>query len=94
MQNALLKTYDININDSKKYKEFISYLMKNLSLLVTGNDDDSIFEPDFNKFFTLVVRTINECGEMLEILKQYGIDYKPKWSDDIDNIDDNIDEEN
>lgn len=94
MQNALLKTYDININDSKKYKEFISYLMKNLSLLVTCNDDDSIFEPDFNKFFTLVVRTINECGEMLEILKQYGIDYKPKWSDDIDNIDDNIDEEN
>jgi hypothetical protein len=28
------------------------------------------------------VHSINECGEMYELLKQHGIDYKSKWLND------------
>ena len=82
MRNALLKVYGVNINDRKSYEEFVSYLMKHLSLLSTGGRNDDIFEPDLDSFFTMVVRSINECGEMLELLERNGIEYRPKWMDE------------
>ena len=84
MRNALFKIYGININDKKSYKEFVSYLIKHLSLLSTGGRNEDIFEPDFDTFFTLVVRSINSCGEMMALLEQNGIEYRPKWLDNND----------
>lgn len=85
LQNALTKIYGIDSDDKNKYNEFIIYLMQNLSSLVTNGKDLDLFETDFNKFISLVVHSINECGEMYELLKQYGIDYKPKWLNDNNN---------
>ena len=79
MRNALLKIYGVNIDDERSYGEFISYLTKGLSKLSTGGRSDDMFEPDFDSFFTLMVRAINECGEMLELLEKNGIEYRPKW---------------
>lgn len=40
-----------------------------------------MFEPDFDVFFAMVVKSLNSCGEMMRLLEQHGIEYKPKWLD-------------
>ena len=81
MLNALHDAYGIDANDSFSYRKFISELMRNLSKLVTGGKRADTFEPDFDTFFTMVVRSINSCGEMMTLLEQNGIEYRPKWLD-------------
>jgi len=82
MLNALHDTYGIDSNDRVLYRKFVSELMQNLSRLVTGGKSEQTFEPDFDTFFTMVVRSINSCGEMMYLLEQNGIEYRPKWMDD------------
>ena len=84
MLNALHDTYGIDTEDRPLYRKFITELMQNLSRLVTGGKSNRTFEPDFDTFFTLVVRSINSCGEMMALLEQNGIEYKPKWLDNND----------
>lgn len=79
LRNTLIEIYGIDARDRKTYKKFVTNLMRSLSLLVTAGKDENTFEPDFDKFFTMIVHAINECGEMLELLQQYGIEYVPKW---------------
>ena len=84
MLNALHDAYGIDTEDRSLYRKFITELMQNLSRLVTGGKSNRTFEPDFDTFFTLVVRSINSCGEMMVLLEQNGIEYKPKWLDNND----------
>ena len=84
MLNALHGAYGIVTEDRPLYRKFITELMQNLSRLVTGGKNDRTFEPDFDTFFTLVVRSINSCGEMMALLEQNGIEYRPKWLDNND----------
>lgn len=67
--------------DPDRYRAFVQTLMKRLSLLASGGRKDDIFEYDFDSFFTMVVRSINSCGEMLEMLRELGVDYVPPWAD-------------
>ena len=87
MLNALHDAYGVDTEDRSLYRKFITELMQNLSRLVTGGKSSRTFEPDFDTFFTLVVRSINSCGEMMALLEQNGIEYRPKWLDDNDNED-------
>lgn len=82
MLNALHDAYGIDSNDRVLYRKFVSELMQNLSRLATGGKSEQTFEPDFDTFFTMVVRSINSCGEMMYLLEQNGIEYRPKWMDD------------
>ena len=82
--NALHDAYGIDTEDRPLYRKFVTELMQNLSRLVTGGKSDRTFEPDFDTFFTLVVRSINSCGEMMALLEQNGIEYRPKWLDNND----------
>ena len=84
MLNALHDAYGVDTEDTLLYRKFVTELMQNLSLLVTGGKNSMVFEPDFGAFFTLVVRSINSCGEMMALLEQNGIEYKPKWLDNND----------
>lgn len=84
MLNALHDTYGIDTEDRLLYRKFITELMQNLSRLVTGGKSNRTFKPDFDTFFTLVVRSINSCGEMMALLEQNGIEYRPKWLDNND----------
>ena len=84
MLNALHDAYGIDTEDRPLYRKFVTELMQNLSRLVTGGKSDRTFEPDFDTFFTLVVRSINSCGEMMALLEQNGIEYRPKWLDNND----------
>lgn len=84
MLNALHDAYGIDTEDRPLYRKFVTELMQNLSRLVTGGKSDRTFEPDFDTFFTLVVRSINSCGEMMALLEQNGIEYRPKWLDSND----------
>ena len=84
MLNALHDAYGIDTGDRPLYRKFVTELMQNLSRLVTGGKSDRTFEPDFDTFFTLVVRSINSCGEMMALLEQNGIEYRPKWLDSND----------
>ena len=87
MLNALHDVYGIDTEDTFLYRKFITELMQNLSLLVTGGKNSMVFEPDFGTFFTLVVKSINSCGEMMALLEQNGIEYRPKGLDNNDNED-------
>jgi len=60
----------------------MSYLMRNLSLLCTGGKNENIFAGDFDKFIVMVIRSINGCGEMFDLLKRHGIEYRPSWLDE------------
>jgi len=82
MLNALHDVYGVDTEDGLLYRKFVTELMQNLSRLVTGGKNSKMFEPDFDTFFTLVVRSINSCGEMMALLEQNGIEYRPKWLDD------------
>ena len=84
MLKALHDAYGIDTEDRSLYRKFITELMQNLSRLVTDGKSNRTFEPDFDTFFTLVVRSINSCGEMMVLLEQNGIAYKPKWLDNND----------
>lgn len=84
MLNALHDAYGIDTEDRARYRKFIAELMQNLSRLVTGGKNDQTFEPDFDIFFSMVVKTINSCGEMMSLLEQNGIEYRPNWLDDND----------
>ena len=82
--NSLHDAYGIDTEVIPLYRKFVTELMQNLSRLVTGGKSDRTFEPDFDTFFTLVVRSINSCGEMMALLEQNGIEYRPKWLDNND----------
>lgn len=82
MINALHDAYGVDTEDMSLYRKFVTELMQNLSLLVTGGKNDQTFEPDFDTFFTMVVRSINSCGEMMALLEQNGIEYRPNWMAD------------
>ena len=84
MLNALHDADGIDTEDRLLYRKFVTELMQNLSRLVTGGKSNRTFEPDFDTFFTLVVRSINSCGEMMALLEQNGIEYRPKWLDNND----------
>ena len=81
MLNALHDVYGVNIDDGAAYRKFITALMQNLSKLATNGKNDTVFEPDFDVFFAMVVKSLNSCGEMMRLLEQHGIEYKPKWLD-------------
>ena len=87
MLNALHDAYGVDTEDTLLYRKFVTELMQNLSLLVTGGKNSMVFEPDFGAFFTLVVKSINSCGEMMALLEQNGIEYRPKGLDNNDNED-------
>lgn len=84
MLNALHDAYGVDTEDIHLYRKFVTELMQNLSRLVTGGKNSRTFEPDFDTFFTLMVRSINSCGEMMALLEQNGIEYRPKWLDNND----------
>ena len=84
MLNALHDAYGVDTEDRPLYRKFVTELMQNLSRLVTGGKNSETFEPDFDTFFTMVVRSINSCGEMMALLEQNGIEYRPKWLDNND----------
>lgn len=87
MLNALHDAYGVDTEDRPLYRKFVTELMQNLSRLVTDGKNSRTFEPDFDTFFTLVVRSINSCGEMMALLEQNGIEYRPKWLDNNGNED-------
>ena len=53
-------------------------------MLVSGGKNPEIFEPDFDAFMTMVVRSVNSCGEMMDLLERHGIEYRPKWKNEDD----------
>lgn len=93
MLNALHDAYDVDVGDSSSYRKFVTALMQSLSRLVTGGRSDRMFEPDFESFIVMVVRSINSCGEMMSLLEQNGIEYRPKWKKDDEYGDDYEDDE-
>ena len=84
MLGALRKAYGVDPTDRATYKAFVGELMRSLSDLATNGRNSKIFDPDFDAFFMMIVRTINSCGEMLELLDKNGIEYRPSWLDDED----------
>ena len=84
MRNALSEVYGVDSTDGAAYRKFIHALMENLSMLVSGGKNPEIFEPDFDAFMTMVVRSVNSCGEMMDLLERYGIEYRPKWKNEDD----------
>lgn len=70
------------MEDRDAYKAFMTELMLNLSKLASDGACLNAFGPDFDTFFTMVIRSINSCGEMLDLLHRNGIDYRPKWMND------------
>ena len=79
LRNALREAYGVDVDDERAHNKFVSSLMANLSLLATGGRNDDTFEPDFDTFIMMVVRSVNGCGEMLALLREHGIEYRPSW---------------
>jgi len=57
-------------------------LLKGLSALATGGKDPDLLGSDFNDFFHMYVKAINEVGRMRQLLVDNGIDWRGGEDDD------------
>ena len=76
---ALYDAFDIG-KDSKSFNKdiknvdkFIKRLLKGLSMLSSGGENDSLYGSDFTEFYTLCVKAFNDAGRYRELLEQNGI---------------------
>ena len=72
--SELGKAYGVG-EDLDKFEEFSKQVVRKLSLLASGGENESMLGKDFNDFFMLFVQTLNLSAKMSELLEENGIPF-------------------
>ena len=72
--SELSKAYGVG-EDLDKFEEFSKQVVRKLSLLASGGENESMLGKDFNDFFVLFVQSLNLSAKMSELLEENGIPF-------------------